>query len=673
MALCRFQLPRSTMKPFHPNTLCAAMALALSTPLWAQERHLEQVTVIANGEEQVEATGGAVVTREDLERLQPRDTAGIFQRESGVSVSGGAQVAQRVYVLGFEQSMLAVTIDGARQPGTAWHHAGNILVDPSFLKRVEVEAGAAAADAGFAAAVGAVRYETVNALDLLQPGQALGARARLGYGSNGTGFTTNLSAYGKSGAVDWLVMGARQNGSDYHDGSGAAVLGTAPKLTSGLAKLGLQQPEGHRYELTLEQNRDDTERTTRMNMDSAGGRANTPYPLKLVRSTATVRYTTTQPGGNYDPELVLWYNQSDMERPNAMAGANNTDFNNWDKAWGLKAQNTFRIDAGKVTVGVDASHTSVDVERYDDGVNAPKGHIREHDSQQGLYGQARLRFGALGLSAGARYDRHAMTLQDGAQASDGGLSGNATLSYLLGEHAEAYVAASRTFLGYQWSQTGYYHARNYATAADYAPATAHNRKLGLNVFGEQWKAGIGYFDTRLLAPTVLSVEANNRGLRTNGPRLRSHGWMLHALYQWQRTTLGLNATLAKTSKGVPDTLEPDGGDLMPVGDTATLFVEHQLPAWHTRLGATLRYAGKQSYAGAVRAAGYVEQPSYTVVGLSADWNPGGRKDLTLRLGVDNLFDRQYYNRGSYPRHQIRSVVPIPAAGRSVQVGVTWTF
>ena len=225
MALCRFQLPRSTMKPFHPNTLCAAMALALSTPLWAQERHLEQVTVIANGEEQVEATGGAVVTREDLERLQPRDTAGIFQRESGVSVSGGAQVAQRVYVLGFEQSMLAVTIDGARQPGTAWHHAGNILVDPSFLKRVEVEAGAAAADAGFAAAVGAVRYETVNALDLLQPGQALGARARLGYGSNGTGFTTNLSAYGKSGAVDWLVMGARQNGSDYHDGSGATVLG----------------------------------------------------------------------------------------------------------------------------------------------------------------------------------------------------------------------------------------------------------------------------------------------------------------------------------------------------------------------------------------------------------------------------------------------------------------
>lgn len=661
------------MKPFLPNTLCAALALALSTPLWAQDRHLEQVTVIANGEEQVEATGGAVVTREDLERLQPRDTASIFQNESGVSVSGGAQVAQRVYVLGFEQSMLAVTIDGARQPGTTWHHAGNILVDPSFLKHVEVEAGAAAADAGFAAAVGAVRYETVNALDLLQPGQTLGGRARLGYGSNGTGFSTNLSAYGKSGLVDWLVMGARQNGSDYQDGNGTPVLGTAPKLASGLAKLGLQQPQGHRYELTLEQNRDDALRTTRMNMDSSGGRVNTPYPLELVRSTATARYTTTQPTSTYDPELVLWYNRSDMERPNAIAGANSTDFNVWDKAWGLKAQNTLRIDAGKVTLGVDASHTSVDVQRYDNGVNAPSGHIREHDSQQGLYGQARLRFGALGLSAGARYDHHAMHLQDGAKASDGGLSGNGTLSYLLGEHAEAYVAASRTFLGHQWSQTGFYHARNYATAAGYEASTAHNRKLGLNFFGDQWKAGVGYFDTRLHNPTVLNVEADNRGLRTNGPRLRSHGWMLHAQYQWSRTALGMNATLAKVSKGVPDHLEPDGGDLMPVGNTATVYAEHQVPAWNTRLRATLRYAGKLSYSDAVRATGYVEQPSYTVVGLSADWNPGGRKDLTVRVSVDNLFDRAYYYRGSYPRNLGRNVVPIAAMGRSVQLGMTWTF
>lgn len=667
------------MHPFHLTPLCAALALSLPLSAQAQtpappaaaERLLKQVTVIENGEEQIETTGGVVVTREDLEQLQPRDTAGIFARESGVQVSGGAQVAQRVYVLGFEQAMLAVTIDGARQPGTNWHHAGNILVDPGFLKRVEVEAGAAAADAGFAAAVGAVRYETVNAHDLLAPGSDLGARLKLGYGSNGAGITAHSGAYGKSASIDWLVMAARQNGSDFHDGAGHEVIGTAPKLTSGLAKLGLQQPQGHRYELTLEQNRDDALRTTRMNMDLAGGRPNTRYPLQLIRSTATLRYTSTQASDQYDPQVVLWYNQSDMERPNAVANANSTDFNLWEKAWGFKGQNSWRIRQGKLILGVDGSHRGADVQRYDNGVNAPKGHLREHDSQQGLYGQARLRQGAWGLSSGLRYDWHSLSTHDGVKSSSHGASANATLSYLLGEHAEAYVAASRTFQGFQWSQTGYYHARNYATAADYQASTAHNRKLGLNVFGSHWKAGIGYFDTRILQPTELQVLANNKGLRTNGARLRSHGWMLNAQLQWQRTLLGANATLAKASRGQPDVLEPDGGDLMPMGNTATLFAEQALPAWHARLGANIRYAARQSYSSAVLAAGFVEQPSYAVLGLSLDWNPAGRQDIALRLGVDNLLDRQYFYRGSYPLSG--RVVPIPAAGRTVHASLTWKF
>ena len=668
------------MHPFSLTPLCAA--LALCAPLSAlaqaqdpappaQDRVLRQVTVIENGEEQIETTGGVVVTREDLERLQPRDTADIFRRESGVSVSGGAQVAQRVYVLGFEQSMLAVTIDGARQPGTTWHHAGNIVVDPTFLKRVEVEAGAAAADAGFAAAVGAVRYETVNAYDLLSPGQSVGGRVKLGYGSNGAGVLANAAAYGATGRVDWLVMASRQNGSNFEDGAGYTVLGTAPKLTAGLAKLGLQQPQGHRYELTLEQNRDDALRTTRMNMDIASGRPNTLYPLKLVRSTATLKYTTTQASDRYDPEVVLWYNQSDMERPNAVPNANATDFNVWDKAWGFKGQNTWRIAQGKLTAGVDGSHSAVDVERYDDGVNAPKGHLREHDSQQGVYGQARLRFGAWGLSTGARYDWHTLSTHDGTKSSSHGASGNATLSYLLGEHAEAYVAASRTFLGYQWSQTGYYHARNYRTVDGYAPSSAHNRKVGLNFFGDGWKAGVGYFDTRVLDATVLEVAAGNQGLRTNGARLRSHGWLLHAQQQWQRTTLGFNVTLVKVSRGQPDVLQPDGGDLMPVGNTAALFVEQALPQWHARVGADVRYAGKMTYSDAVRAAGFIEQPSYAVLGLWADWNPAGRQDVTVRLGVDNLLDRQYFYRGSYPASG--RVEPIPAAGRTLQASVAWKF
>jgi hemoglobin/transferrin/lactoferrin receptor protein len=662
------------MKPFQLTTLCAAMALGFSAAALAADSadkqaavHLEQVTVIADGEEQIEATGGMVVTREDLERIQPKDTAGIFQRESSVSVSGGTQAAQRVYVLGFEQSMLAVTVDGARQPGTAWHHAGNILVDPSFLKRVEVEAGAASADAGFAAAVGAVRYETVNAYDLLAPDQTVGGRVRLGYGSNGVGVSSNVSAYGKSGLVDWMVMGARQNGTNYEDGKGVELDGSAPKLTSGMAKLGLQQPEGHRYELSVEQDRDDAMRTTKMNMGSTG-----LFPLKMVRSTATLRYTTTQASKHYDPEIVLWYNKSDMERPNALAGRNGGDFNAWNKAWGFKAQNVFGVDAGKVTLGVDSSWTDADVERYDTVGMNKQGHIQEDAKQHGIYAQARLRYGSLGLSSGLRYDQHAMNLQDGKHVSDGGWSGNATVSYLLGEYAEAYVAASRTFLGYQAGQMGYYHARNYVTAADYSASTSHNRKLGVNFFGEQWKAGVAYFNTRLLNPTELIH--TTVGVRSNGEGVTSQGWLLNAQYSWKHTTLGMNATLVNVKQGDPNIFKPGMGDAMPVGNTAAVFIDHAVPAWNTRFGASMRYAAKTDFTQAALDAAFVNQPSYAVVDVSAEWNPQGRKDLTLRVGIDNLFDRNYYYRGSYPMQEgSRPIEAIPASGRSVQVGATWTF
>ena len=672
------------MKSFQLNTLCAAIALGFTGSVLAQStepvaHQLEQVTVISNGEEQIEATGGMVVTREDLELMQPKDTAGIFKRESSVSVSGGTQAAQRVYVLGFEQSMLAVTVDGARQPGTSWHHAGNILVDPSFLKRVEVEAGAAAADAGFAAAVGAVRYETVNAYDLLESGKNSGARVRLGYGSNGVGVTSNLSTYGKSGQVDWLVMGARQNGSNYKDGRGVELAGSAPKLTSGLAKIGLQQPEGHRYELTIEQNRDDGLRTSKMNLGQQGASEFPLFPLKLVRSTATLRYTTTQASQYYDPEVVLWYNKSDMERPNALSG-NSGDFNAWNKSWGFKAQNVIGVDAGKVTLGVDSSWADVDVERYDTTgtINQPtyyqKGHIREDSKQHGIYAQARLRYGNLGLSSGVRYDYHAMNLQDGKHVSDGGWSGNATLSYLLGEHTEAYFAASRTFLGYQADQMGYYHARNYVTADTYSASTSQNRKLGVNFFGDQWKTGIAYFNTRLLNPTELVHNRNKAGDRTNGQKLTSQGWLLNAQYSWKHTTAGMNATLVKVKQGEPNVFEPGMGNAAPVGNTASVFVEHHVPAWNTRLGATLRHAAKTNFTNKALASGFLNQPSYSVLDVSADWNPQGRKDLTLHLGIDNLFDRSYYSRGSYPMKDGSSpIIAIPASGRSVQVGATLTF
>lgn len=186
--------------------LAGVSLLAMVSALGAQQANVDEVTldtiyVVSNGKENVEATGGAVVTEDDLKRLQPADVSEIFARESSITVSGGGGPSKRIHVFGMEQSNLAVSVDGVPQVATSWHHTGSNVIDPAFLKRVDVEAGAAASDSGFAAAAGAIRYETVGAQDLLEAGQSVGGRASVGWGTNGRGWSGSLAGYGKNEVV----------------------------------------------------------------------------------------------------------------------------------------------------------------------------------------------------------------------------------------------------------------------------------------------------------------------------------------------------------------------------------------------------------------------------------------------------------------------------------------
>jgi len=119
------------------SSSCRRFLLTLGTALHAQEANdknttvLDTITIIGEGDDNVEATGGTVVTQEDLEKLRPTDVSELFSRDSSVTVSGGGGPSKRIHVLGMEQSNLAVTVDGVPQTATSWHHTGSSMIDPS--------------------------------------------------------------------------------------------------------------------------------------------------------------------------------------------------------------------------------------------------------------------------------------------------------------------------------------------------------------------------------------------------------------------------------------------------------------------------------------------------------------------------------------------------------------
>jgi hemoglobin/transferrin/lactoferrin receptor protein len=343
-------------------SLCA-MASALGAQELADSDRivLEPITLVTDGRENVEATGGVVVTKEDIQTLQPADVSELFQRDSAVMVSAGAGQSKRIHVLGLEQSNLAVSVDGVPQFKDSWHHSGSNVIDPAFLRRVEVEAGAAAADAGFAAAAGAVRYETLGARDLLVDGRNQGGRAGLSYGSNGRGVEASLAGYGVHEGFDWFAMVHVARGNNYEDGNGRTIPGSEPATTGGLVKLGYEF-ETHRVELSYEHSKDDADRVVRMNMDLSSD----VYPLKVTRDTLSLRYTTTAPTGTWDPEVQFYISQNDYWRPNFIPDAARGDFAFEAQSVGGVMKNRFDMGPGSVTTGIDWSYNDYRIDNYGD-------------------------------------------------------------------------------------------------------------------------------------------------------------------------------------------------------------------------------------------------------------------------------------------------------------------
>jgi hemoglobin/transferrin/lactoferrin receptor protein len=173
--------------------LLATAALCATSPALADDDVIELDPIRIESEEAQAALGNTQITSEEIQQRNAETMADVFTGKSEIISSGGAAIAQKVIVHGIEESMMAVTIDGARQNKSAFHHTGNVLIDPFLLKRVEISAGLAPADAGPGALAGVIAYETKDARDFLEAGDNFGGYATLSYGDSGNNFRRGLT------------------------------------------------------------------------------------------------------------------------------------------------------------------------------------------------------------------------------------------------------------------------------------------------------------------------------------------------------------------------------------------------------------------------------------------------------------------------------------------------
>ncbi|WOS38703.1 Heme transporter BhuA [Oligella urethralis] len=186
------------------------------------------------------------ISRDDIQLKQANSIADVLSNEPSISVGGGARNAQRFYLRGIDSGNLNVTIDGATQGRSLHQHRGNIgSIDPQLLKRVTIQPGPRA-DAGPGALGGSVRFETVDAQDLLKGDRKAGFIAKTGYATADKAKQGGLTLYGLvADRIGLLAHIGAVNREDYREGGGQRTPNSAGQDRDYMVKLSLIEQYGH--------------------------------------------------------------------------------------------------------------------------------------------------------------------------------------------------------------------------------------------------------------------------------------------------------------------------------------------------------------------------------------------------------------------------------------------
>lgn len=399
------------------NKTLAALPLAISVALFSHSGFAQETNNADNEQniERISVVGAATnfeVTTEDIAKIQANDLSDIFRLEPSVTVGGGGLgITQLVYIRGFEDTMLNVTVDGAPQTGTLFHHIGRLSIEPELLKSVEVQSGVGEATAGSGAIGGAIRFQTKDANDSLNKDQDFGGIVKVGAGSNDF-YKYSATGYGRLGD-NWSVLAShvKIDSDSYEDGNGEEIAyefidasGNPARQTTeteqqlNFIKLSGELSHGQYLSLSHEMREEDGRFPSRPNFPISP--RNPIYPIETERSTTVFNYGINQ-GNLLNLEVTLY----DTEQSLLVLG---------DRSWhpyqgqietqGGDIRNTMELGAHTFTFGVEYRDQRSSAGTLGQPLNA-----EETGEVLGIYAQNHWDINDnLLLSFGLRYDDYSL-------------------------------------------------------------------------------------------------------------------------------------------------------------------------------------------------------------------------------------------------------------------------
>lgn len=675
----------------------ASAVCTLSSPVvFAQS--LESQNEETKSIERVAVVGAATnlsITSEDIEQFQANDLADVFRESPSVSVGGSVGVAQKIFIRGLEDAYLNVTVDGAQQTSTLFHHIGRVTLDPDLLKQIDVQAGAGEATSGPGAIGGSIRFKTKDAQDLLRGDEQFGGRVKASYFSNeGTRYSGSL--YGKL-SDSWGLLGyySTVDRDNFEDGDGNEVLGTAADQDLMFLKASGYIADNQYLSISAEQRDEEGEFSARPNWVVLEGAP--LYPSEAERDTYVANY-------RFDHSALVFLEATAYQTSSSFRGGR-FDFLSDIDTYGFDIRNTTDISNHVFTYGIDYRKDEVE-----SGPGVGPVQNAEEGSVMGIYAQAHSNITPeLLLSYGVRYDDFDFQQQiliddyygtpvtdEPSGLDDNELSFNVGLEYQLTEawtlglgYAEA-ARGKQIGDGFTLDEYLYDGEDVPVVASDVVPETVTNIEASIEYSANNLNARLSAYESTI--DDVLFSGYQGNSVFNNIGDLESSGVEFNLAYRWDSvdvyfgfSSVDVELMPREDLYSVPyNSIDINGYEFVGLGnsrgDTWVLGADYTVTA-DISVGFnitmvddinidTLHQALENGWTDSLYS---LNKADYTLVDIYGEWEV--TNDLRLNLAVTNLFDEAYIDHSSVGDYSevFPSVIGPQEAGRDIRLSVTYDF
>ncbi len=658
-----------TNKGLTPLTIAIASAIAVpqtyaeSINKVVDEKETETIVVVGQ-------TTNSVIATEELEKYQANDLADIFRSVPSVSVGGSLGVAQKVYIRGLEDTQLNVTVDGAPQTSTLFHHIGRVSVDPELLKEVEVQAGAGEATAGAGAIGGAIRFKTKNINDVLDAGEEFGAKIKASYFSN-EGYQLSTSIFGRIND-DWGVIGSYMtiDRENMEDGEGNEISGTDPEQSLGFVKLSGDITENQSLSISYETRIEEGDFVQRPNWPESSW--NPLYPLTVERDTLVFNHSYF--ADEYiNLETTIYSTEASVEQDGRWG-----IYRGEVSTTGFDIRNTSNVGEHTITYGVEYREDEVK-----SGAPGESG-AKEEGSVTGLYVQDHWQVtNALLLSFGVRYDEYELDqVTYNANTDSDGVSPNLGLQYSLNENWILNIGYAEAMRGKEVGDSFTIENGESTLAPHLKAEEVDNTELGLTYRDENWQVVASVYQSEINNVIQDKIAAgsyyeNVGKFETNGFELKASYWLndfrFDASYTNSEPELNGNTVEGYEANGLAnargdtwglnvnyifsDTVEM-GWNYSYVQDLNNIEVFHRM--------VEIGWSDETTE---------IDKPGYQVHDVFVQWQPND--NVSVNLSVQNLFDEHYIDHSSVADYNgvpgWEGVSGIYEAGRDIRLSLSYQF